>query len=121
MAGGRKHPTGVRFWLPTSSPSAFRFVTVKVWRRSGGLEHAGSLPVAGANSARFNFSALSDGSYRMALFRRDQILAIAAFTVPLSKHSRQVFPSRAQEANGQCLEIEGRKDVFAHTPASSAN
>lgn len=114
ILGRRRHPTGMRFWLPTSSPSAFRFVTLRIWRRDGRLVDTRSVAVAGASGGRLRFSALAPGSYRAALSRRDGILAIATFQIPLKRGERVIFPARAEQANGQCLEIRGYGDIFSH-------
>jgi hypothetical protein len=112
MAGPKEGPTGISVWRRESSPSALRLLRVRVWRAHGGVIRSRSLPVVGAGSAQLNFRALPRGDYRAALSQGEALLASGRFHVPLEQARETIFPSDGQLENGQCLELEGERDVY---------
>jgi hypothetical protein len=119
VTGPLPHPDGVRFQRRIAAPSALKLLTVKVWSWDGHLERAVSLPVVGAAYADVRFHRLAAGSYRAALLEGRRPLAVGLFDVPLEESNEVIYPSNAQTANGECLRIMGRHDIYNYAGNSA--
>jgi len=118
VTGPKIHPDGIVFGRRIAAPAALRFITLRIWTWDGHLIRSAALPIAGAGHEEVRFAPLRAGSYRAALFEEDEPLAVGLFHVPLSRSNRGIYPRGAQRANGQCLRLEGKQNVYdsARTP-----
>jgi hypothetical protein len=118
VTGAKMHPNGIVFWRRIAAPTALRFITLKIWTWDGHLRRSASLPVAGGAYSEVRFPPLPSDSYRAALFQNGEPLAVGLFHVPLSRSNQVIFPSHAQRADGQCLRIKGKRNIYdyARTP-----
>ncbi len=123
VTGPPPRPNGIVFWRRIASPTALRLLTVKVWTWDGHLERSVSLPTVGAAYSEVRFPGLGPDSYRAALFQDREPLAVGLFHVPLEETNEIIYPSNAQLANGECLRIKGRHNIYnyARTPYDRPN
>lgn len=99
----RSSPRAFEVRRKFAATSAYRLMTVRVWRNSGGLIRQVSLPLFGGSAAFPSFAPLPDGRYRAALFEGSRIVAGGRFDVPLQgRFSGLISPTRATESNTQC-------------------
>lgn len=110
------HPRGFEVRRKFAAASAFRMMTIRVWRNSGGLSRRVSLPLFGASSAYPSFAPLPNGKYRVALFEGSGIVAGGRFNVPpRGKFPGVISPSPATESVTQC-ELFEHPEFRAVTP-----
>lgn len=123
VTGAKAHPNGMVFWRRISAPAALRLITLKIWTWDGHLKRTASLPMAGAAYGEVRFTPLHTDSYRAALFRDGEPLAVGLFHVPLTRSNQVIYPRHAQRVNGQCLRIEGKENIYdyARTPYQHPN
>lgn len=112
VTGARIHPNGIVFWRRIAAPSALRFITLKIWTWDGHMRRSASLPVVGGAYGEVRFAPLPSDSYRAALFQHGEPLAVGLFHVPLSSSNQVIYPRPAQRADGQCLQIEGKQNIY---------
>jgi hypothetical protein len=124
VTGPPAHPNGMVFWRRIAAPIALRLLTVKVWTQFGHLERSVSLPISGAAYSQVRFPRLAGGvGYRAALLQSREPLAVGRFHVPLEKTNEIIYPSPAQRANGQCLRVKARHNIYKYprTPYENPN